>query len=152
MKHYIDGLTYRLLTTTIEMANINEDNYMNECVRLASLVLLGRIRRRFPTRAVFTAVETMRLVAILKTHGHCWLQYRPMLLWVLVLGAIDVDEEEKAYLCQLIADTAESLGIYKWDDMMMHVSNLLWVGEALDKECELLRPLVRFSDRQKQNE
>lgn len=152
VKDYVDGLTYRLLVSTIEMANVNEENYMNECVRLAGLVLLGKIRRRFPTRAVFTAVETARLVEILQTYGEKWVQYRPMLLWVSVLVAIDVDEEGKAYLCQLIADTAEILGIYTWDEMIVVVSNLLWVGEVLDEECEALRALVPFRSGSQQNE
>ncbi|CAI6342163.1 unnamed protein product [Periconia digitata] len=144
-KTWIDPLTYRLLESTIEIECVHKDNFMTECCRLGALILLARIRRQFnvhTTRLVFTGLETAKLKLLLVMYAKQWTAFQPMLLWVLFLGAIEVDEAAKVWFCDLIRERTAQLEIREWDDIFAYISNLLWVGQVLDAECEKLRPLI----------
>ncbi|KAF2804568.1 uncharacterized protein BDZ99DRAFT_575220 [Mytilinidion resinicola] len=146
VRDYIDPLTHRLLDTSIETDAVNRSNFVNECSRLAALLLLSKIRRAssppLSPRIVFTGIETDRLRALLARYYSEWTVFKPMLLWVLVLGALEVEGEERAWFCALIQRTAEEIGLRGWDEVVVSVSNLLWVGEVLHAEGEALRGCV----------
>lgn len=215
VKRYINPLTYRLLGSTIRDTDINEDNYMNECCRLAALIFLSKIRRKFKDtlvsdttdglhgfRIVHTGIEMRSLKSILATYASHWIAFRPLLLWVLLIGALeatvegpagspvkvdqghkwqdlgcganslqefsytdplraqfiptsyqhpildtDVQDEkgynrERDWWVALLVNTAQEMGIEGgekgWADIVAVAGNLLWVGEVLDRETELL--------------
>ena len=146
---WVDPLTHRLLESSVEMEDIHEGNFLAECCRLSALILLSKIRRRFGThkrRLVFTGVETGKIRIVLEMYADKWIKFKPMLLWVLILTALEVDEEERTWLCGLIEQTALKMGLQSWDEAVGNASNLLWVGEVLDEECEGLRSLVQIPD------
>ena len=144
---WVDPLAHRLLASSVEMKDVHDGNFMAECCRLGALILLSKIRRRFGTherRLVFTGLETGKMIILLKEYADKWTKFKPMLLWVLILAALEVDGEERTWLCGLMERTTLEMGMQSWDEAVVNASNLLWVGEVLDEECEGLRSLVKF--------
>lgn len=144
---WVDPLAHRLLASSVELEDIHEGNVLAECCRLGALILLSKIRRRFGThkrRLVFTGLETGKMRILLEMYADKWTKFMPMLLWVLILTALEVDGEERTWLCGLMERTVLKIGLQSWDEAVVNASNLLWVGEVLDEECEGLRSLVRF--------
>lgn len=142
VKTWVNPLSYRLLDGGIELIDVDETNFVNECCRLGALILLSKIRRRFGARLVFTGLETERLRILLEMYGEKWKAYRTMLLWVAILAALETVAEDRLWFCMVIENTARAMDLQGWDEVMMHASNLLWVGDVLDKECDILRLLV----------
>lgn len=144
VKTWINPLSYRLMVGGIELIDIDETNFVNECCRLGALLLLSKIRKRFGARIVFTGLETERLRTILEMYGEEWNFYKTMLLWTAILAALETDGGDKLWFCNIIGKAAKAMELQSWDEVMIHASNMLWVGEILDKECEHLRPLVHI--------
>jgi hypothetical protein len=140
----VNPLTYRLLNSGIQLEDVDETNVEGESCRLGALIFLSKIRRRFGARLVFTGVETERLRVLLEMYGETWETYKKMLLWVAVLAALETDSEERLWFCDVIGKTAKAMGLQSWEGIVAHASNLLWVGDVLDKECDDLRPLVHI--------
>ncbi|KAK3208324.1 hypothetical protein GRF29_77g318254 [Pseudopithomyces chartarum] len=142
LKIWIDPLSYRLLESGKELQNIDETNFINECCRLGALILLSKIRRRFGARLVFTGVETERLRTLLEIYGKEWKNFKSMLLWTAIMAALETDNEERQWFCEVIGDAAKTTNLQAWDEIVAHASNLFWVGDVLNKECDNLRPHV----------
>lgn len=144
VKTWVNPLSYRLLDGGIELIDVDETNFVNECCRLGALILLSKIRRRFGARLVFTGLETERLRILLEMYVEEWKAYRTMLLWVAILAALETVAEDRLWFCRVIENTARAMDLQGWDEVMMHASNLLWVSDVLDKECDTLRLLVHI--------
>lgn len=144
LKTWVDPLTHRLLDGGVELKDIDETNFMNECCRLGALILLSKIRRRFGARLIFTGVETGRLRTLLEIYGEGWTSFKTMLLWTAILAALETDNEDRLWFCDIIRNIAKAMGLQGWDEIIVHASNLHWVGDVLDKECDSLRPLVHM--------
>jgi len=144
LKTWVDPLTHRLLDGGIELKDIDETNFMNEACRLGALILLSKIRRRFGAPLVFTGVETERLRTLLELYGQEWKSFKTMLLWTAILAALETDNEDRLWFCDIIGNTAKAMNLQTWDEIIVHASNSLWVGHILDKECDNLRPLVHM--------
>lgn len=144
LKTWVDPLSHRLLDGGIELQDIDETNFVNESCRLGALILLSKIRRRFGARLVFTGVETERLRTLLEIYGEEWKSFKAMLLWTAILAALETDNEDRQWFCDIIGNTAKAMNLHEWDEIIVHASNLLWVGDVLDKECDNLRPLVHI--------
>jgi hypothetical protein len=144
LETWVDPLSHRLLHAGIELKDIDERNFVNECCRLGALILLSKIRRRFGARLVFTGVETERLRTVLEIYGEEWKRYKTMLLWAAILAALEADKEDRLWFCDIIRNTAKAMHLQGWDEIIVHASNLLWVGDVLNKECDNLRPLVHM--------
>ncbi|PVI01939.1 hypothetical protein DM02DRAFT_653959 [Periconia macrospinosa] len=144
LKTWVDPLTHRLLDGGVELKDIDETNFVNESCRLGALILLSKIRRRFGARLVFTEVETERLRTLLEINGEGWTSFKKMLLWTAILAALETDNEDRLWFCDIIGNTAKAMDLQGWDEIIVHASNLLWVGDVLDKECDNLRPLVHM--------
>lgn len=144
LKTWVDPLSHRLLDGGIELKDIDETNFVNECCRLGALILLSKIRRRFGARLVFTGVETERLRTLLEIYGEEWKSFKTMLLWTAVLAALETDNEDRLWFCDIIGNTAKAMNLQDWDEVIVHASNLLWVGDLLNKECDNLRPLMHM--------
>ncbi|KAF2494834.1 hypothetical protein BU16DRAFT_618815 [Lophium mytilinum] len=140
VRDYLDPLTHRLLETSIGVEAVNSGSFRGECSRLAAVILLGKIRRAARGgRGVFMGIETEKLRVLLVRYGSEWTVFKPMLLWVLVLGALEVEGEERGWFCAIIRKTAGEIGLRGWDEVVVTVSNLLWVEEVLGGEGEGLR-------------
>ena len=144
LKTWVDPLAHRLLDDGIELKDVNETNFVNECCRLGALILLSKIRRRFGARLVFTKVETERLRTLLEIYGEGWTSFKKMLLWTAILAALETDDEDRLWFCDIIGNTAKAMDLQGWNEIIVYTSNLLWVGDVLDKECDNLRPLVHI--------
>lgn len=144
LKTWVNPLSYRLLDGGIELKDVDETNFVNETCRLGSLIMLSKIRRRFGARLVFTGVETERLRTILGIYVEEWKNYKLLLLWTAIMAALETENEERMWFCNIIGNTAKAMDLQGWNDIIAHASNLLWVGDILDKECENLRSLVQI--------
>jgi hypothetical protein len=144
LKERINPLTYRLLNSGMQLEDIEETNFIGESCRLGALIFLSKIRRCFGARLVFTGVETERLRVLLEMYGDKWKTFETMLLWVAILAALETDSEDRLWFCDIIGKTAKAMDLQIWEDIIARASNLLWVGDVLDKECDNLRPLVRI--------
>lgn len=144
LKTWVDPLTQRLLEGGVELKDVDETNFLNESCRLGALILLSKIRRRFGARLVFTEVETERLRTLLEIYGGGWTSFKTMLLWTAILAALETDNRDRLWFCDIIGHTAKAMDLQGWDEIIVHASNLLWVGDVLDKECDDLRPLVHM--------
>lgn len=144
VRTWINPLSYRLMDGGTQLVDVDETNFMDECCRLGALILLSKFRRRFGARIVFTGLETERLRTILEIYGAEWKTYRTMFLWTTILAALEMEGEDRLWFCNIIGKAAKAMGLQNWDEIIIHASNMLWVGEVLDKECETLRPLVRI--------
>ena len=142
LKTWVDPLTYRLLGGGRELKDIDNTNFVSECCRLGALLLLSKIRRRFGARLVFTGVETERLRTILEIYVQNWRKFKSMLLWTAVLAALETRDEDRVWFCEVISTTARAMKLREWDEVIAHASNLLWIGDVLNKECDDLRSLV----------
>lgn len=145
VKTWVNPLSYRLLDGGIELIDVDETNFVNECCRLGALILLSKIRRRFGARLVFTGLETERLRILLEIYGEEWKAYKAMLIWVAILAALETVAEDRLWFCRVVENTARAMDLQGWDEAMMHASNLLWVGDVLDKECDILGRLVHIN-------
>ncbi|KAH7385213.1 hypothetical protein DE146DRAFT_193898 [Phaeosphaeria sp. MPI-PUGE-AT-0046c] len=144
VKTWVNPLSYRLIKSGVELIHVDETNFVDECCRLGALILLSKIRRRFGAPLVFTWVETERLRAILDMYGQGWEAYKTMLLWVAILAALETDGEDRLWFCEFIRNSARAMNLRVWEEVMVHASNLLWVGDVLDKECDDLRLFVQM--------
>ena len=144
-KDWVDPMTYRLLESSVEVEDVHDGNFVAECCRLGALILLSRTRRRFDTynsKLIFTGHEAAKLIHLLDMYADHWTKFQPMLLLVAFLGALEVEWPERKWLCSLIRTTARQMMIGEWEDILTSASNLLWVGQVLDAECQKLRPLI----------
>jgi hypothetical protein len=128
----------------MELKDIDETNFANESCRLGASILLSKIRRLFGARLVFTVVETERLRTLLQIYGEEWKAFKTMLLWTAILAALETDNEHRLWFCDIIGNTAKPMSLQGWDEIIVHASDLLWVGDVLNKECGNLMPLVHM--------
>jgi hypothetical protein len=91
------------------------------------LIFLSKIRRKFERCLVFTGIETRKLKKILRVHAIDWTLFRPLLLWVCIMAALEVNDRDRAWFRKLIAQNASLMGLVSWDEVVEICSNLLWI-------------------------
>lgn len=130
--------------------DIGKQTAIVEGCRLAALILLGKIRRRFLTevrgaglggKVVFTGIETYNLRYLLENNEDKWRSFLPVLLWTVVIGACETmngEGEIAEWYYGMTKRAMEELGLTEWGEVVIMVGNLLWIGELMDADCEEL--------------
>jgi hypothetical protein len=139
----------RLVEISIPVEQITVDNLLEECCRIAALLLLAGISDHYiahsgtcigkSTLSTAAQVRKLHIVLVGLANYRNWILLKPLMLWSLALGAVSAsDEEESNDMLHLMVYTGELLGLHNWMDVLLSVSNLLWVSEVFNEKFSKL--------------
>jgi hypothetical protein len=144
----ISSLVYRLEKLSIPILCIDEDNLLEECCRLAALLLLWNISSHFsipsstPSNTesqinITKIVQKLHTALIRNSYYKSWLLFKPLLNWVVALAAISTSSGEMRYdfLC-LLAYAGRLMELKGWIEALITAGNMLWVGEVFDERFQ----------------
>ena len=135
---------------------VGEQTVIVEGSRLASLILLAILRRRFlkesgegtlGAKVVFTGVETDNLRYLIENYGEKWTRLRPLFLWALVLGACEAMRgggQTAEWYCGMVKRVMDEMGLREWEEIVSVVGGFFWVSEVMDEDCEELGRRVKM--------
>ncbi|KAK0130014.1 hypothetical protein ONS96_000552 [Cadophora gregata f. sp. sojae] len=139
------SLVSRLDEISIPVENTTADNLIQECCRIAGMLLLGAVYDHFPSRGfphhvnrfMDTASLSRKLHTILcrlEKYKH-WILYKPLLLWCLTLGAVSSESlDDTEDFLDLMLFAGRWLGLRSWMEALLVAGNLFWVGEIFDEK------------------
>jgi len=141
----ISSMVYRLVKLSIPILCIVEDNLLEECCRLAALLLLWNISSHFsipcstPSDSesqinITNTVQKLHTALVRNSYYKSWLLFKPLLNWVVALAAISTSSEEMKndFLC-LLAYAGRLMELKGWSEALITAGNMLWVGEVFDE-------------------
>lgn len=140
----IHSLVDRLEELSIPVSTITEDNLLEECCRLAALLLIKNISSYFSvsgsgpldTENYNLMKNVQRLHTILVTNSHYkeWLLFKPLLNWSACLAAVSISSEEmKGDFLHLIVYAGRLMGLESWREALITAGNMKWIGEVFDE-------------------
>jgi hypothetical protein len=139
------GLLFgRLGELSVPVSDITEDSLLEECCRLAALLLLEKVSSQFnildcrlhSTEHQHTTKNVQKLHTVLITNMHYkqWILFKPLLNWIASLAAISTSSEEiKHDFLDLVVYAGRLMGLNGWDEALITAANMLWVGEFFDE-------------------
>lgn len=139
------SLVSRLDDISIPIENTTADNLVQECCRIAGMLLLGGVYDHFPSKGVPYHVNRFMDTASLARKLHTilyklkrykeWVLLKPLLLWCLTLGAVSSDSlDDVDEFLDLMLFAGRWLGLHNWMEALLIAGNLLWVGEVFDEK------------------
>lgn len=139
----INSLANRLEELSIPISSITEDNLLEECCRLAALLLLGNISSHFSDSGsgstnisslnIIENVQKLHDLLVMNSHYKEWLLFKPLLNWTSCLAAISTSSEEITHdFLYLIAYAGKLMGLEGWREALITAGNMLWIGQNFD--------------------
>lgn len=128
---------------------IREDNDLGEAFRLAALIYMKELLRKF----LFSTIGSRILVSKLKTSlgNVLTTEVTPasssLLLWLLFIGgaaSLENRLDHTFFIAHLVRLRRE-LELYEWEDVKERLEHVLWIGKMLDKHGEDLWEEVRLA-------
>jgi hypothetical protein len=154
------GLLFgRLGELSVPVSDITEDGLLEECCRLAALLLLEKVSSQFnildcrlhSTEHQDTTKNVQKLHTILITNMHYkqWILFKPLLNWIASLAAISTSSEEiKHDFLDLVVYAGKLMGLNGWDEALITAANMLWVGEFFDERYHSITKCVLWENSQ----
>jgi hypothetical protein len=140
----IRSLVDRLEEISVPISAITEGNLIEECCRLAALLLLGNISSHFSVSGsgqldienhnLPTNVQKLHTILITNLHYKEWLLFKPLLNWSACLAAVSTENEEmKDDFLHLIIYAGRLMGLGSWREALITAGNMKWIGEVFDE-------------------
>ncbi|KAH8800425.1 hypothetical protein F5884DRAFT_550814 [Xylogone sp. PMI_703] len=128
------------ISTSIE--DITTDNLIEECCRIGAILLLTGICNHFPSSEdierpldIQSLIRKLHIILIKLSYNRYWTLGKQLMLWATALGAIfTINKEEQNDFLDIMASIGGELRLHNWMEVLLTVSNLLWVGEVLDEK------------------
>jgi hypothetical protein len=140
----ITELFVRLEELSMDISDITEDNLLEECCRLAALLLLENVSSHFNVlgsllhntghQDAANNVEKLHEILITNLHYKQWILFKPLLNWIASLAAVSTSIQELTNgFLYLIVYGGRLMGLECWRGALITAGNMLWVGEVLDE-------------------
>jgi hypothetical protein len=154
----LSSLVYRLEKLSIPILCIDEDNLLEECCRLAALLLLWNISSyfRIPGSApsdtesqinITKIVQKLHTALIRNSYYKSWLLFKPLLNWVVALAAISTSSEEMKHdFLYLLTYAGRLMELKSWSEALITAGNMLWVGEVFDEKFQSITEGVSWEN------
>ena len=154
----LSSLVYRLEKLSIPILCIDEDNLLEECCRLAALLLLWNISSYFsiPGSApsdtesqinITKIVQKLHTALIRNSYYKSWLLFKPLLNWVVALAAISTSSEEMKHdFLYLLTYAGRLMELKSWSEALITAGNMLWVGEVFDEKFQSITEGVSWEN------
>jgi hypothetical protein len=153
------SLIDRLREFSTPILDITEDNVLEECCRLAALLLLGQISSHFsePGSGIFNVenhnitmkVEKLHTILVVNSHYKGWLLFKPLLNWIASLAAVSTSNEETRHgFLHVIVYAGSLMGLKRWDEALITAGNMLWIGEIFDERYHRITKGVPWENAQ----
>ena len=134
---HISPLVHRLLTLDRAhppFGRLSPTESIQEACRLASLLYLGQLRRRFGFAQIPSALYVCKLRALLiESRLLDWDPFNLIYLWVLVMGGTCsgfAPVQERQQFAQLLVIFMRAWNIHRFDQVIGVVKGFLWVDDA----------------------
>lgn len=140
----MSSLIDRLGECSTPVADITEDNFMEECCRLAALLLLEEISSCFTVPDsglrdierynITTNVQRLHTILVIDLNYKKWILFKPLLNWIISLAAVSTSNEKiKHDFLHLIAYAGRLMELKGWDEALVTAGNMLWVAELFNE-------------------
>lgn len=137
---YVNPLAHRLLLVNEDTctSNPNESHLIVLC-KLSGILYLGRIRREFMQYQFIGPHFEQRLFEYLSSTVVDWGGFEEMELWVLMTFAINsTSSRRKVYLIRIV-QLMIRLGVKTWEQLIVGLSEILWLNSVVVEEGNLLK-------------
>ena len=114
---------------------------MREVLRLAMLLLLGLVKRRFQVEPDCVSGYQERLLGILIHHPVDWTPVLTIYLWILCISAAASFDHDRMWI---VAEISNSMGNASWSDVSTAVKAVTWIEEVTAFELDILGEEVRI--------
>jgi hypothetical protein len=121
-------------------------NLIREAVRLACIVFLGIMNRRFRVSPDGIVTSWYQLVRILKNTTADWSLFLNLRLWVVVVAGLVAEGSEREWLIGETSNTMKQLELKSWAEALSIVKGIIWVDELLNEEANTLGSEIRKFD------
>jgi hypothetical protein len=152
----VSSLVYRLEKLSIPILCIDEENLLEECCRLAALLLLWNISSHFsipgssPSESrinITKTVQKLYTALIRNSYYKSWLLFKPLLNWVVALAAISTSSEEMKHdFLYLLTYAGRLMELKSWSEALITAGNMLWVGEVFDEKFQSITEGVSWEN------
>jgi hypothetical protein len=140
VQNFLPVLYKALSLSRMDLGQLNmaQEVVMQEAIRLACLIFLSAMNRKFRVSldgVVIYKAEVMKLLIRLPVDWSFFLELR---LWVLVIGGLVTEGEERAWHIAEVVGTMERLGLDTWKVAHSIIKSILWVDDIFQDESEQL--------------
>ena len=129
---------------SIPIEDIMTDDLVRECSRIAAILLINGIYEHSSSTGVpwngpsttnsFSLARKLHIILFKFKRYHEWVLLKPLLVWVLALGAVSSEcPKDSDDFLDLILYAGKWLGLHSWTDALTIAGNLLWVGQIHDE-------------------
>ena len=144
-QHTMSTLIDQLEQCFKPVLDITEDNLVEECCRLAALLLLENLSSHIGVLGsrlsktddcnITANAQKLHTILVVDLCYKKWLLFKPLLNWIASLAAISTPNEEIRHdFLHLIVYAGRLMALKGWDEALITAGNMLWVGQAFDEE------------------
>ena len=129
---WTNPLIYRLLVfRPIEWHGTSNAAVLQEACRLGALLFLVPLWRLTGVSPVFSESLVGKLRVLLMSYSVEWYGLWKLKLWVFYMGAVEADAANDRYWYEdAIVEIMDEQGILDWEEGLLYVKEVLWVGEV----------------------
>jgi hypothetical protein len=140
---WMEPTMYRLLSIRPLLLENGRGSVIEEVCRLGTLLFLAPFWRLLGRSVVRTATISRKLLLLLTNHVVEWNELKPLLVWVVYLGAIETkDPGERSQYLLMLAVVSGGMHLQCWDQSMQMLKQVLWVESVYAGSEALIRDEV----------
>ncbi|KAF2435919.1 hypothetical protein EJ08DRAFT_294615 [Tothia fuscella] len=124
-------LLYRLLSWRPLEEHSSTAQDLQECLRIASILYVARVWRKFGCAPVRTSGYTTKLMSFWLRRSNDWSNFWPLEAWILIMGAIEAEDSVRQYFVSEIEAIAQRYSV-TLGAVFEEVKNLLWIEDVFD--------------------
>jgi hypothetical protein len=111
---------------------------IREAIRLACLIFLSIMKRRFHISPDGIELNRNRVMKLLQNYPVDWFTLLNLRLWVLVIAGLVADGRERAWYIDEISNTMKQIEVTTWKEALSIVRGIIWVDELLNNKANAL--------------
>lgn len=113
---------------------------MEEILRLATLLYMAPVWRKFGQFPVRTHLLVAKLLTLLRDDNEDWGPLWPFKMWALYMGVMESELQDAAeFFPRALAAFIYERRLSSWEETLQVVKGVLWLPAAFDDSCNLVR-------------
>ncbi|KAF2664018.1 hypothetical protein BT63DRAFT_429553 [Microthyrium microscopicum] len=137
---WTNAIMQRLLAMRPLRNNSSPGSNAEEACRVASLIYLAPIWRKFGVFPVRSIVLVSKLRSLLSSHRVDWTGLESLHLWVLYMGYVESSGEDREWFVSELDAWSVRYGLESWDLVQQCVRTILWIDNVFGAPDNLKSP------------
>jgi hypothetical protein len=123
----------------LDEVNLEQGVVIREALRLTCIILLSMMNRKFCISPDGISMYRYRVMKLFINNPTDWFPFLNLRLWVLVIaGLVAEGKQRRTWHIREIVSTMAQLGLNSWNEVLLNVKGITWVGELMNDEANLL--------------